>query len=53
MKEIYLETRMLTRFKRTEYSSTEIYTVTQYYTDGTITEFEEIGRAHFITPIIV
>ena len=51
MKQIIYQTEMLTRLDRTSFSFTEIYTITTYYSDGSVETHERPGKIHFLTQL--
>ena len=52
MNNFFIQGRMLTRFIRTEFSFTEVYSIWTYNADGTISIQEEIEMTHIILPLV-
>lgn len=49
--QLILQTEMLTRFNRTQFSFQEVYTITSYYSDGTSISETKLGLTHFYNRI--
>lgn len=47
----YLSTKVLIRLEHNQFSFTEVYEVTEYYTDKVVKK-EQRGMIHFVEPII-
>jgi hypothetical protein len=51
MKHMIYQTEMLSRLDRTSFSFAEIYTITTYYSDGSVETYERPGKLHFVTQL--